>query len=86
MTNPPLDAIREEVVTSLQHTIGPEGDLLNPDEKSCHQIQLSQPILRNHELAKLVNLDPDVEVNGRRLDLRSKVIRCLYPVAEGGAG
>ncbi len=86
VTNPPLDAIREEVVTSLQHTIGPEGDLLNPDEKSCHQIQLSQPILRNHELAKLVNLDPDVEINGRRLDLRSKVIRCLYPVAEGGAG
>uniref|UniRef100_UPI0035CBDECA glutamate synthase large subunit n=2 Tax=Mycobacterium TaxID=1763 RepID=UPI0035CBDECA len=86
VTNPPLDAIREEVVTSLQHTIGPEGDLLNPDEKSCHQIQLAQPILRNHELAKLVNLDPDVEVNGRQLGLRSKVIRCLYPVAEGGTG
>jgi glutamate synthase (NADPH/NADH) large chain len=86
VTNPPLDAIREEVVTSLQHTIGPEGDLLNPDDKSCHQIRLGQPILRNHELAKLVNLDPDVEVNGRRLGLRSKVIRCLYPVAEGGTG
>ncbi|MCV7258876.1 glutamate synthase large subunit [Mycobacterium shimoidei] len=86
VTNPPLDAIREEVVTSLQHTLGPEGDLLNPDENSCHQIVLPQPILRNHELAKLINLDPDVEVNGRRHGLRSKVIRCLYPVAEGGSG
>ena len=66
VTNPPLDAIREEVVTSLQGTVGPEGDLLNPNEESCRQIALPQPILRNHELAKLINLDPDVEVNGRR--------------------
>ncbi|MEZ0363563.1 glutamate synthase large subunit [Mycobacterium sp. pUA109] len=86
VTNPPLDAIREEVVTSLQGALGPEGDLLNPTENSCHQIVLSQPILRNHELAKLINLDPDAEVNGRRVNLRSQVIRCLYPVAEGGAG
>jgi glutamate synthase (NADPH/NADH) large chain len=86
VTNPPLDAIREEVVTSLQATTGGEGDLLNPNEDSCRQISLSQPILRNHELAKLVNLDPAVEVNGRRHGLRSKVIRCLYPVADGGAG
>jgi glutamate synthase (NADPH/NADH) large chain len=86
VTNPPLDAIREEVVTSLQGTLGPEGDLLNPNEDSCRQVALPQPILRNHELAKLINLDPDVEVNGHRHGLRSKVIRCLYPVAEGGRG
>src|SRR5579875_1902188 len=86
VTNPPLDAIREEVVTSLQGTVGPEGDLLNPNEDSCRQIALPQPILRNHELAKLVNLDPDVEVNGHRHGLRSKVILCLYPVAKGGSG
>ncbi|KAA8969800.1 glutamate synthase large subunit [Mycobacterium sp.] len=86
VTNPPLDAIREEVVTSLQHTVGPEGDLLNPDANSCRQIVLPQPILRNHELAKLINLNPDVEVSGRWHGLRAKVIRCLYPVAEGGAG
>ncbi|HZA11781.1 glutamate synthase large subunit [Mycobacterium sp.] len=86
VTNPPLDAIREEVVTSLQGTIGPEGDLLNPDENSCRQIILPQPILRNHELAKLVNLDPEQELGGRRHGMSTKVIRCLYPVAEGGAG
>src|SRR6202012_3093771 len=84
--NPPLDAIREEVVTSLQVTTGGERDLLNPNAQSCHQIALSQPILRNHELAKLINLNPDDKVNGRPHGMRSKVIRCLYPVAEGGAG
>jgi glutamate synthase (NADPH) large chain len=86
VTNPPLDAIREEVVTSLQGTVGPEGDLLSPDENSCRQIVLPQPILRNHELARLVNLDPNREVNGRRHGMSTTVIRCLYPVTEGGAG
>ncbi|TGD89361.1 glutamate synthase large subunit [Mycolicibacterium sp. CH28] len=86
VTNPPLDAIREEVVTSLQGTVGPEGDVLNPTPQSCHQIVLSQPILRNHELAKLINLDPDDEVHGRKHGMRSAVIRCLYPVAKGGEG
>jgi glutamate synthase (NADPH/NADH) large chain len=86
VTNPPLDAIREEVVTSLQGVIGPEGDLLSPDENSCRQIALAQPILRNHELAKLVNLDPEREINGRRHGMGATVIRCLYSVAEGGAG
>ena len=86
VTNPPLDAIREEVVTSLQATVGPESDLLNPTPQSCHQILLPHPILRNHELAKLVNLDPDDEVNGHRHGMRSAVIRCLYPVAEDGDG
>ncbi|MGV0635845.1 glutamate synthase large subunit [Mycolicibacillus trivialis] len=86
VTNPPLDAIREEVVTSLQGALGPEGDLLSPDETSCYQIVLPQPILRNHELAKLINLDPATEINGRQMGLRTEIIRCLYPVADGGAG
>ena len=86
VTNPPLDAIREEVVTSLSATLGPESDLLHPTRESCHQILLPQPILRNYELAKLVNLDPDDEVHGHKHGMRSAVIRCLYPVAKGGAG
>ncbi|MGV0796714.1 glutamate synthase central domain-containing protein, partial [Mycolicibacterium elephantis] len=77
VTNPPLDAIREEVVTSLQGAMGPEGDLLNPGPESCRQIVLSQPIIRNHELAKLVNLDPEQEIDGRRHGLSTAVIRCL---------
>jgi glutamate synthase (NADPH/NADH) large chain len=86
VTNPPLDAIREEVVTSLQGVIGPEGDLLNPDENSCRQIVLPQPILRNAELSKLINVDPDHEIRGRKHGMRAAVVSCLYPVADGGPG
>ena len=86
VTNPPLDAIREEVVTSLQGTVGPEGDLLNPDADSCRQIVLPNPILRNAELSKLICVDPDHEIRGHKHGLRAAVIRCLYPVARGGQG
>ena len=90
VTNPPLDAIREEVVTSLQGAIGPEGDLLNPGPDSCRQVVLPQPILRNEEMAKLIalreNRDGVAVAGGRRHDLRTGVVRCLYPVADGGEG
>src|SRR5215470_216108 len=86
VTNPPLDAIREEVVTSLQGTVGPEGDLLNPNADSCRQIVLSQPILRNADLSKLMCVDPDHEIRGHKHGMRAAVIRCLYPVNRGGRG
>ena len=53
VTNPPLDAIREELVTSMASTIGPEGNLLDRTPESCRQIELKYPILSNEELAKL---------------------------------
>ncbi|MBY6437201.1 glutamate synthase large subunit [Rhodococcus kroppenstedtii] len=82
VTNPPLDAIREEVVTSLGGTIGPERDLLQPTAEACRQIVLNSPILHNDELAKLVHINDD----GNLDELRSVVVRGLYPVAEGGEG
>ena len=53
VTNPPIDCIREEIVTSAVTTIGPERNLLNPSPESCHLIELKSPILTNEELAKL---------------------------------
>ncbi|GAB2724310.1 glutamate synthase large subunit [Paenibacillus thermoaerophilus] len=53
VTNPPIDAIREEIVTSTITTIGPEGNLIQPGPENCRQIRLEQPILSNAELAKL---------------------------------
>ncbi|WP_216892093.1 glutamate synthase large subunit [Nocardia alni] len=82
VTNPPLDAIREEVVTSLRSMIGPEDDLLHPSPDSCRQITLTQPILDNDELSKLVHINDD----GTRPNLRSVVVRGLYPVKKGGKG
>jgi glutamate synthase (NADPH/NADH) large chain len=82
VTNPPLDAIREELVTALGAAIGPEGNLLDPKPSSCRQIFLPRPVIDNDELAKLVNIDtyPDLE------DFRTEVLPCLYRVGEGGSG
>src|SRR6202041_1229471 len=57
VTNPPLDAIREELVTSVFTGAGGEGDLMDPKPDSCRQIALDIPILANHELARLKLLD-----------------------------
>ncbi|WP_088103353.1 glutamate synthase large subunit [Halalkalibacter urbisdiaboli] len=53
VTNPPIDAIREEVVTAMGTTIGAERNILNPEPLSCRHIQLPYPIIDNEELAKL---------------------------------
>ena len=53
VTNPPLDAIREELVTSMESTIGPEGNLLDPRPESCRQIKIKYPVIDNDQLAKL---------------------------------
>jgi glutamate synthase (ferredoxin) len=78
VTNPPLDAIREELVTSMESTIGPERNLLQPEPESCHQIKIRYPILDNHELAKLRH----VTTHG----FRSVTLPMLFPAAEGGKG
>jgi glutamate synthase (NADPH/NADH) large chain len=81
VTNPPLDAIREELVTALGHRLGAESNLFAPGPASCHQIVVMSPILDNDEFAKLLHVD-DEPLAG----FRSRVISCLYPVADGGAG
>ncbi|MBI3401258.1 MAG: glutamate synthase large subunit [Acidobacteria bacterium] len=53
VTNPPLDAIREELVTTMGSTVGPEGNLLEPRPESCRQIRIKYPIIDNEQLAKL---------------------------------
>ncbi|WP_067498282.1 glutamate synthase large subunit [Actinoplanes sp. TFC3] len=82
VTNPPLDAIREELVTSLAMTIGPEGNLLAPGPASCRQIVLSNPILDNDELAKLLSIDEDGDLPG----FKAVRVSGLYPLREGAQG
>ena len=57
VTNPPLDSIREEVVTSLSTSIGPEGNLLNATPASAQQISLSFPVLSNDDVSKIKHID-----------------------------
>ncbi|MDQ2799363.1 MAG: glutamate synthase large subunit, partial [Armatimonadota bacterium] len=53
VTNPPIDCIREEIVTSAAMTIGSEGNMLHPGPENCNLISLDSPILTNEDLAKL---------------------------------
>src|SRR5688500_6365286 len=64
VTNPPLDAIREELVTSLGRTFGPEQNLLQAMPASCRQVFLPFPVIDNDELAKILHIDDDGDLPG----------------------
>ena len=78
VTNPPLDQIREELVTSMESTIGPEGNLLEAAPESCRQIVIPDPVLSNEEVAQLRHV--------RHPWFKATTLPMLYPVAEGAAG
>ncbi len=80
VTNPPLDAIREELVTSLGGSIGPEHNLLDPGPESCRQISLAFPVIDNDELAKVIH----VNIDGEYPELEAYVVRGLFPVNGDG--
>ena len=82
VTNPPLDAIREEVVTSVGTAVGPEGNLLDATAEHCRQLVLPFPVINNDHLAKIIHINED----GRYAHLRSLVVSGLYRVAEGESG
>ncbi|WP_395658809.1 glutamate synthase large subunit [Nocardioides sp.] len=82
VTNPPLDAIREELVTSLAGTIGPEANLLEPAPASCRMVVLPFPVISNDDLAKIRHINRDGDMPG----FITHVARGLYPVDAGGEG
>ena len=79
VTNPPLDAIREELVTSLGTSIGPEGNLLDATPAHVRQVVLDFPVLDNDELAKIVHINADGDLPG----YATAVVQGLYD-ANGG--
>ncbi len=78
VTNPPIDAIREEIITGSEVMIGSEQNLLEPRPENCRQIKLKKPILTNEELEKLRHLN--------RLYFRTATLPILFNPAEDGAG
>lgn len=80
VTNPPLDAIREELVTSLISAVGPSGNLLEPSPASCRNITLPFPVIDNDELAKLIHINADGDLPG----LKAATLSGLYRVSGGG--
>ena len=78
VTNPPLDSIREEVVTSLGTGIGPELNLLTATPEHAKQVSLDFPVLNNDEIAKIKHIDEKPGAG------KAFVVRGLYKV-DGGA-
>ena len=81
VTNPPLDSIREEIVTSLSSIIGPEGNVLEAGPAHCRQVVLPFPVIDNDELAKVLHINHDGDQPG----FAGVRLSGLYPVAGGGA-
>jgi glutamate synthase (NADPH/NADH) large chain len=79
VTNPPLDAIREELVTSLAGSIGPEGNLLDANPAHARQVVLPFPVIDNDELAKIVHINADGDLPG----FATFVVRGTYDVSGG---
>src|SRR5918998_3229286 len=82
VTNPPLDAIREELVTSLECQIGSEQNLLAPGPASCRKGVLPFPVLGHDDLAKIIHINDDGDHPG----FASYTVRGTFPAAEGGEG
>jgi len=80
VTNPPLDAIREELVTALGSSTGPEHNLLDPGPASCRQVVLPFPVISHSDLAKIVHINDDGDLPG----FTAHVVDGRYEVAGGG--
>ncbi|MEY3663809.1 MAG: hypothetical protein RI919_1325, partial [Actinomycetota bacterium] len=80
VTNPPLDSIREEVVTSLGTGLGPERNLLTATPEHAQQITLDFPVLDNDELAKIKHIESKPGVG------KSHTIKGLYRMDAGAEG
>ncbi len=78
VTNPPIDCIREEIVTSAETTIGAERNLLRPEPESCRLLELKSPILTNEEFARIKHI--------KQPGFKSLVIPMLFKAAEGENG
>ncbi|CAH9140886.1 unnamed protein product [Cuscuta epithymum] len=78
VTNPPIDPIREKIVTSMECMVGPEGDLTETTEEQCHRLSLKSPLLSIEEMEAIK------KTNYR--GWKSKVIDITYPKEHGSKG
>jgi len=81
VTNPPIDAIREEIIMATEMAIGPEGNLLEPDPRSAHQLEMPSPVLSNEELEKIRGLSTSGPHGFKTITLP-----ILFRVDDGGTG
>ncbi|MBT4389793.1 MAG: glutamate synthase large subunit [Nitrospina sp.] len=78
VTNPAIDSIREELVMSMEATLGKERNLLDESPEHCRKLKVEHPILTGKEMEKIRKLDQE--------DLKTVVLSTLFPVSEGENG
>jgi glutamate synthase (NADPH/NADH) large chain len=78
VTNPPIDSLREEIITSTSVMLGTEGNLLKAEEVNCRRVKLPHPVLTNQDLEKIRGID--------KPGFRAVTIPIFYDVAKGGKG
>ena len=78
VTNPAIDSIREELVMSMEVTLGKERNLLDESPEHCRKLKVEHPILSGKEMEKIRNLDQN--------DLKSVVLSTLFPISKGEKG
>ncbi len=76
VTNPPIDGVREKIVTSASVCIGNMANIMDPDEKGTAALSIDRPLLTNEEMKLIKNLESD--------QLKPVVLSLLYPVSGGG--
>ena len=82
VTNPPVDAIREEIIMATETSIGPEDNLLEPGPRAALQLALPSPVLSNAELEKIRQLDGGPSARG----FRSITLPILFRASDNGQG
>ncbi|MCE1273467.1 MAG: glutamate synthase large subunit, partial [Chlorobiales bacterium] len=78
VTNPPIDSIREEIVTSTTVMLGTEGNLLEPDEVNCRRVRIPHPILTDEDLEKIRGIE--------KPGFKAITLPIFYDVEKGGNG
>ena len=80
VTNPPIDPIREELVMSLEMSLGSKPNIFSkPEDNNSFRLELSQPIIKNDEMSSLITIDKNT--NGR---LKSSIIDILFKNSNKG--
>ena len=78
VTNPPIDSLREEIITSTTVMLGTEGNLLDSEEVNCRRLRLPYPLLSNPDLEKIRGIE--------KPGFRAVTFPIFYDVANGGKG
>ncbi len=83
VTNPPLDSIREEIVTAIDGALGPEPNLLDATPEHARKVLIDFPVIDNDQLSKLEHVGDDPKLRGK---FSARKIRGLYRVRDGHDG